>query len=67
MSEHTVDIKLFKPGTTVSYQNKDYVIEYIVISRKTIKVSLLNGPRNIDSDLLVCEPTTIDLSRTNDE
>lgn len=67
MTEHTVDIKLFKPGTTVSYQNKDYIIEYIVVSRRGIRVSLLDGPRNIDSDLLVCNPTTIELSRKDNE
>lgn len=66
MNENIVDIKLFKPGTTVSYQNKDYIVEYIVISKRNIKVSLLDGPKNIDSDLIVCKPTPIDLSRSND-
>jgi hypothetical protein len=67
MSENIVDIKLFKPGTSVSYEGRDYVVEYIVISRRSIKVSLLGGPKNIDSELIVCNPTPIDLSRRDNE
>lgn len=59
----TVQVRLFKPGTKVTYQGIMHTVDHITISRDRLMVKLLEIEHIIDSDKLSVQLTEIDFKK----
>lgn len=58
-----VHMKLFKPGTVVSYKGWDYTVAHVMITSRRLMVSLVGLDDMVDSEQLSVQPTQLDFNR----
>ncbi len=59
-----VHLPLYRPGTRVSYQGRDYTVGHVVISRSVLQVYLQELGSSVDAEKLQVSPTRLVLQRS---
>jgi hypothetical protein len=59
-----VHLPLYRPGSRVSYQGRDYTVGHVVISRSVLQVYLQELGNSVDAEKLQVSPTRMVLHRS---
>ncbi len=59
-----VHLPLYRPGTRVSYQGRDYTVGHVVISRSVLQVYLQELGSSVNAEKLQVSPTRLVLQRS---
>ena len=59
-----VHLPLYRPGSRVSYQGRDYTVGHVVISRSVLQVYLQELGNSVDAEKLQVSPTRMVLQRS---
>ena len=58
-----VKMRLFKPGTPVTYQGQTHYVDHILLTKRGLYLFLDGHTRPIDSERVECAVTEIDFNR----
>jgi len=59
-----VHLPLYRPGSHVGYQGRDYTVGHVVISRSVLQVYLQELGSSVDAEKLQVSPTRLVLQRS---
>lgn len=59
-----VHLSLYRPGTHVSYQGRDYTVGHVVISRSVLQVYLQELGSSVPAEKVQVAPTRLVLQRS---